>query len=102
MDEALLTQAAKIIRSQYHNARILLFGSTARYDDTEDSDVDLCIILDHPAERPLDISRRIRKELYPVIKKPIDILVYDKEVFHARAAVSVSLEAELAEEGREI
>lgn len=102
MDDALLSKAADIIRSQYSNARILLFGSAARYEDTENSDIDLCIILDHPAERLLDISRRIRKELYPVIRKPMDILVYDKKVFQDRAAVSVSMEAELAEEAREI
>lgn len=102
MDEVLIQKAADLIRSKYQDARILLFGSSARNQDNEESDIDLCIILEHPDERPLDISRKIKKELYPLLKRPLDILVYDKAVFKDRAAVSVSMEAELVEEAREL
>jgi predicted nucleotidyltransferase len=46
---------------------------------TEDSDIDLCIILENPQMRTIEIGRSIRKDIYPVLKRPLDILVYDRK-----------------------
>lgn len=74
--------------------------STAGGTDSEDSDIDLCIVIEDPTERLRDISRKIRRELYPILHKPIDILVYDKKTFEDRASLPVTMEGEILEQGK--
>ncbi len=100
MNEELLQAVATRVRKHYPRAQVLLFGSTAEGTDSEDSDIDLCILISDPTERLQDISRKIRRELYPILHKPIDILVYDKETFEDRASLSVTMEAEIMEQGK--
>ena len=102
MDEKVLINAAKRIKAHYARSRVLLFGSSARDETTAESDIDLCIIIDNPEERLLDISRNIRREIYPLIHKPLDILVYDKKTFDERSSLSLTMEAEIAEYAREL
>ncbi|MDA3849712.1 MAG: nucleotidyltransferase domain-containing protein [Spirochaetaceae bacterium] len=97
-----LTEAADKIRSQYKDARILLFGSHARNDARENSDIDLCIVLDNPEKRLLEISRDIRKVIYPILKKPLDILVYDSISFNDRSSFPLTMEAEILEYAQEL
>jgi len=100
-DQALLAAADKI-RSQYFPAKILLFGSRAKETNRPDSDIDLCIILENPKQRPLEISRNIRKEIYPLLHSSLDILVYDKKTFDERSAFPLTMEAEIIEHAREL
>ncbi len=102
MDDYVLQQAADVIRNSYDHSKILLFGSHAKNIETEASDIDLCIIIDNPKERLLDISRNIRKEIFPILHKSLDILVYDKETFEDRASLSLTMEAEISEYAKEI
>lgn len=102
MDRDLIQNATRIIKLQYTDAKVLLFGSTAREKDAEESDIDLCIVIEDPKERLLDISRNIRKAIYPVLHKPLDILVYDKKSFDERSSLPLSMEAEIIEHGVEI
>jgi predicted nucleotidyltransferase len=99
MNQAILSAAATKIRSRYDSARIILFGSTAAGNETEESDIDLCVIISNPSERLLEISRTLRTELYPILKRPLDLLVYDKTTFDDRAALSLTMEAEIIEKG---
>ena len=102
MEESALKHAANVIRNNYDHSRILLFGSHANNTATETSDIDLCIIIDSPGERLLEISRNIRKEIFPILHKPLDILVYDKRTFEDRASLSLTMEAEISEYAREL
>jgi predicted nucleotidyltransferase len=102
MNENSLDIAVAMIRSQYSQAKILLFGSQAKGSSGKDSDIDLCVILDNPLQRTLDISRQIRKDIHPLLKQSMDILVYDKKTFDERSAFPLTLEAEIAESAREI
>ncbi|MDA3959100.1 nucleotidyltransferase domain-containing protein [Oceanispirochaeta sp.] len=102
MDEQDLLIAAERIRSHYNQAKILLFGSFAKESQRPDSDVDLCIILENPQMRTIEISRSIRKEIYPVLKRPLDILVYDKKTFDERSSFPLTLESEIMESAREL
>lgn len=95
-------EAAIAIRSHYYDARILLFGSHARGTASKDSDIDLCIILKNPQKRLIEISRDIREEIYPILKKPLDILVYDSEAFNDRAAFPLTMESEIVEYAKEL
>jgi len=97
MENRSLKQAADVIRSQYDHSKVLLFGSHARDNATESSDIDICVIIENPVERLLDIGRNIRKEIFPILHKPLDILVYDKKTFEDRASLTLTLEAEITE-----
>ena len=102
VDDQNLLAAADRIRTQYHQAKILLFGSRAKNTDRPDSDIDLCIILENPKQRPIEISREIRKVIYPLLHHSLDILVYDKKTFDERSAFPLTMEAEIIEYAREL
>jgi len=100
-DQALQAAADKI-KTQYSQAKILLFGSWAKNTNRTDSDIDLCVILENPKQRPIEISREIRKEIYPILHSPLDILVYDKKTFDERSAFPLTMEAEILEYAKEL
>lgn len=102
MDEKSLQVAAAKIRSQYRQAKILLFGSQANGNPGKGSDIDLCVILENPQQRTLEISRLIRKDIHPLLNQSLDILVYDKKTFDERSAFPLTMEAEIAESAREL
>ena len=97
-----LREAARRIRDHYPGARVILFGSAARGTSDMESDVDLCVVIEDPDQRPVDIGREIRREIRPIVGGPLDLLVYDASVFRDRAAQPVSFEAEIEEEGEEL
>jgi uncharacterized protein len=97
-----LREAARRIRDHYPGARVILFGSAARGTSGAESDVDLCVVVDHPDRRPIEIGREIRREIRPILSGPLDLLVYDSSVFRDRAAQPVSFEAEIEEKGQEL
>lgn len=102
MDPDALRSAAAAIKKDYSDAQVILFGSAAADKDTEESDIDLCIVLENPKGRLRTIGRNIRKSLYPILRRPIDLLVYDKETFRERSALSLTLEAEISEKGQRL
>lgn len=57
--------------------RIVLFGSYARGDATDDSDLDLLVIEDEVADRAGEMVR-LRRLLRP-LRVPADILVYSED-----------------------
>lgn len=62
-----------------HPERIILFGSHARGEAREDSDVDLLVVvrdLPHPRQE----MARLRRELAP-LGIPVDVLVVSKDQF---------------------
>ena len=61
------------IAEQFSPERIILFGSYAHGKPTQDSDVDLLIVMPYRG-RATDVSLSIRNSLHPGF--PIDLLVY--------------------------
>ena len=102
MEKTALEDAAKQIKKLYTQATVLLFGSYAKNEMTEESDIDLCIIIENPKERPLVISRNIRRKIHPLLHKPLDLLVYDKKQFDDRASLSLTMEAEIKKQAIEL
>lgn len=100
-DDSLRTVALRV-KQLYPHARVILFGSTLTGTGSEDNDIDLCIVIENPNERLRNISRKIRREIYPLLNKPLDILAYDKKTFDDRAALPVTMEAEISEQGKEL
>ncbi len=97
-----ISNISQKIKEEYSGVEIFLFGSTSKGTDTEDSDIDLCFIFEKPDERLRSLSRKLRKEIYPALKKPLDILVYDKETFEDRATLPMTMESTIKTEGKRL
>jgi len=64
---------ARTIGREFRPERVVMFGSYARKKATEDSDVDLLVIMDHDKPRNLDQAIAIR--LQTDAPFPMDLLV---------------------------
>lgn len=78
--------------------RVILFGSVARGDETEESDIDLMVVFDH-----LDRARRreLQGRLMAAVTAPVpfDIFVMDAAEFDARKDVNGTIAYWPAREG---
>jgi len=85
------------IGHEFGAERVILFGSYARGEVTEDSDVDLLVIA--PFEgRSVDKSVEIRMKLRP--RFPIDLLVRTPEKVQQRIEMGDCFMREILEEGK--
>ncbi|MBM4033185.1 MAG: nucleotidyltransferase domain-containing protein [Planctomycetes bacterium] len=66
-DDPILLKCKAVLKAMYGDRlkAVILYGSTARGEDTTESDVDLLVLLDGPVNAGAEI-RRIWEELYPV------------------------------------
>jgi predicted nucleotidyltransferase len=79
--------------------RIYLFGSYARGEQRNDSDIDLYVILSDDAPiRAIDAMTNINEAIYHIKTMPTDILVSKRSRFDARRA-GFTIEREVAEKG---
>lgn len=76
------------------------FGSHAYGTPNEDSDFDLCIVVEGVGERKREVINRINWGIYDVMETPVDILVYGPEEFQERASRTVTMEHKIALEGK--
>ncbi len=72
-----LQAAIGAIAADGRSSRIVLFGSYARGDAREDSDIDLLVIEDKVPDRAREMVR-LRRLLRP-LRVPADILVYSED-----------------------
>ncbi len=96
--EAILRMVEKI-RVGYDPERIILFGSYAYGEPTEDSDIDLLVVKDDPRrrlDRAVEISRLVREEngLFPV-----EILVCTPREVEHRLAIGDDFLQEIVTSG---
>ena len=72
-----IQQAVERLVAAANPSKVILFGSYARGDATEDSDLDLMVI---EQELPNKFSEmvRLRQELRP-LRIPVDVLVYSQD-----------------------
>lgn len=79
IDETKIKNIVNRIANKYHPEKVILFGSYAKGNYTNDSDLDLLIIKD------TDLSKQKRNfEIYKLLRGsmvPIDILVYTQSEF---------------------
>lgn len=77
--------------------KIYLFGSFARGEENEDSDYDLCLILDNNVPKTMEqyvkAYKAIRKRSHPV-----DIIIYNEKEFDEKKSKN-SIEKKVEEEG---
>jgi predicted nucleotidyltransferase len=79
VDETLLNEVVRRVLTVARPDRIILFGSAATAQMTNDSDIDLLVVEPEPAN-PRDRSVRIRRALGDV-QYPVDVIVMSSERF---------------------
>lgn len=76
-----IQEVVNAIAEQFHPDRIILFGSYAYGTPTEDSDVDLLVVM--PADKR-DHKKSVAIQMAVPIKFPCDLLVYDPQYLQQR------------------
>lgn len=76
-DPSLIASAVRLLADAAHPDRIVLFGSHARGDADEGSDIDLLVIEPEVEDRAREMVR-LRRVLRP-LRVPFDVLVYSRE-----------------------
>ena len=82
--------------------KIILFGSHAYGTPNEDSEFDLCIVVEGVGARKRGVINRINWGIYDVMETPVDFLVYGPEEFLERASRTVTMEHKIALNGRTV
>ena len=88
---------ARRIAEEFRPKRIILFGSYAYGRPTQDSDVDLLIVMPYKG-RPTDVSLKIRNRMHPGF--PIDLFVYSPSELRRRIAQEDYFLIEVVEKGK--
>ena len=91
---------ADTIMAEYRPLKIILFGSFASGQETEDSDIDLLIVKNTDA-RPIDRWIEVKRLLRDVARGvPVSPLVYTEEEVRNRIAMKDLFLSEIIEKGR--
>lgn len=94
-----LNPIVKKIVQEYQPDRIVLFGSYAWGNPTEDSDVDLFIVK-KSAKRRIDRARELRAKLIGNKFPPMDLLIYTPEELDGRVAIEDFFIKDVLEKGK--
>jgi predicted nucleotidyltransferase len=89
----------RLCRAAPPNSRVILFGSAARGEMTEDSDLDFLVIEQEVENRHAE-QVRLRRELRP-LKIPVDVLVYSETYVKEWGGAHGSIIHTALTEGRE-
>ena len=96
VDDSLIAHIARRIAETFHPNRIILFGSRARGDFREDSDIDILVEMES-SENRIELRRKIAR-LFLDRWWAMDILVYTpKEIAewkHSLATILPDIESE--------
>jgi predicted nucleotidyltransferase len=88
---------AQQIAQHFHPEKIILFGSYAYGNPTEDSDVDLLVVMPHDgpgSRKAVEIRLRIHTEF------PMDLIVRTPENIHKRILMNDFFIQEIMEKGK--
>jgi predicted nucleotidyltransferase len=79
--------------------KIILFGSYGRGAQTEESDLDILVIVKNSKELRYKRARNIRKKIWGLVSVPKDILVYTENEIKERQEVKYSFISNALAEG---
>ncbi len=97
--DPLLREIVERLNGALKPARIYLFGSKARGEAGPDSDYDILVLVDRPAEPRYRLSKRGFQALRG-LPAAVDVVVWDRETFDARQHLKASFAASVVREGR--
>jgi predicted nucleotidyltransferase len=98
IDEDAIASVTRTIVERFHPKRIVLFGSHARGEADQDSDLDLFVEMEtslRPPERAIEIA-----SVFGLHPWPMDILVYTPEEVKWLRTMRGTLLAEIEREGK--
>ena len=98
IDATTIARAVELLRQAAPRATIILFGSYARGDATEDSDLDFLVIEPEVQDRRGEMVR-LRDVLRP-LRVPADVLVASRRTFEHWADTPNTVLYEAAQEGK--
>src|SRR2546425_1888753 len=101
LDEALIQTATQKLVAEFQPEQIWLFGSHAWGTPTEDSDIDLLVVVPDSDEAPIRRSQRAHRCLRG-LRMPKDVLVETRREVDRGKAVATSLENEILRHGRRL
>lgn len=94
-----LEEMTRRLVDEFHPLKIILFGSHAWGEPTEDSDVDIMVIVEKSDEKPIKRAIRAHKRLMG-LHVPKDVLVKTRDEFDYFAKVKATLEWWVSERGK--
>ena len=80
--------------------KIILFGSRGRGAARPDSDIDLCVLYQNLGMHNLKISQELYGDIFDIMQAPVDLVVYDDQLFRERARCSSCFESEIVRDGQ--
>ena len=92
-----IRELASQIVSTFHPQQIILFGSYADGHPTEDSDVDLLVVMDHDKAR--NIEQAVEIQLATTVPFPMDLIVRRPDEIRDRLAMNDSFLVHLFRHG---
>ena len=95
----MLEEVTRRLVAEFGPEKIILFGSQAWGTPSEDSDVDLLVIVPHSNEKPAQRAMRAYRCLRGLMI-PTDILVKTRAEIEQYRGVHASLECEILERGK--
>jgi predicted nucleotidyltransferase len=96
---AMLEEVTGRIVDAVHPEKIVLFGSHVWGRPTEDSDVDLMVIVERSTQPGYRLARDIYRSLRG-LRVPVEVVVRTRDEMKRGLAVKTSLERRVLEEGR--
>ncbi|HOX18066.1 MAG TPA: nucleotidyltransferase domain-containing protein [Spirochaetales bacterium] len=94
-----LGRAVSAIAAHEGVVAVILFGSTARDEASVGSDRDLLVLVDDSVAGASAFAAQLRLELYPIVDRPLDLIVERSEDFFDRSS-RPTLEGAIVREGR--
>ncbi|MBI5396408.1 MAG: nucleotidyltransferase domain-containing protein [Verrucomicrobia bacterium] len=101
LDESLLKTATQRLVAEFQPEQIWLFGSHAWGTPSEDSDVDLLVVVPHSDEVPIRRSQRAHRCLRG-LRMPKDVLVETRQEVNRVKHLRSSLEHTILSRGRRL
>jgi len=93
-----VSRLTRLLVDAAHPRRLILFGSHARGDAREDSDVDILVVEERPADRLREMVRLNR--LLRGLEVAVDLLVVSEEKFNHWRDTPGNIYFEASSEGR--
>ena len=98
IDERYIRDFATKIVTTFHPQKVILFGSYADGDPTEDSDVDLLVVMDH--DKVLNVEQAVEIQLAATAPFPMDLIVRRPDEIRDRMAMNDSFLVHLFRSGK--
>ena len=97
-----LENIVSAIRKCLNVEEIYLFGSFAYGEPNENSDFDIYVVIPDDSIRPIEATQKIRANILPFQKRPVDLLVGKKSSFSKRKLSYSFIEHEVSAKGVKI